>query len=384
MRYAVSLAALLVTMAFATGGTQQQQSLDFVPGVLKSSDVPKVLLAPPPLKAEQGFAASIFVPPGRLFDPLSVIPRPDGTLWVNDDGDVAGMRGGDIWSVDAKGGVRHLIGPERLMPMTGFDVAPPGFGAWAGQIFTIATRTVARIGVRQAHIIDRVPVTGSAASTTVCSLPDAGKVGGGAGSAGVEARFGPPRSPFANKFFSIAIGNNTIYQTTPDGACRVFATFDSAPWGLAFTPDGTRMLVTLRKGAQGVGVGGAQATASQIVTVPPDGTVDPKPVFEHKDTTIFDVEVAPAGFGSYGGQLFFTQWGAPGATEREDAPPVWDGALYRVSPDGKPHLVVSGLSNPAGIAFAGKSMFVADVNRDGPFYKRSWVPDGFIVRIDLR
>ncbi len=51
--------------------------------------------------------------------------------------------------------------------------------------------------------------------------------------------------------------------------------------------------------------------------------------------------------------------------------------------DGSAHLVASGFSNPAGIAFSGRSIYVADVNRDGPFWNGKWVAEGFVARIDL-
>jgi len=375
------LAAALACAA-APGTTTEPQSMDFVPGVAANRDVPSALLATPPVMAEAGFIASVVVPPGQLYDPLSVIPRGDGTLWVNDDGGVSGDRGGYVWAVEANGTVTTLVGPDRMMPSTGVDVAPAGFGAWGGQLLTLSTRTVSRVGVRQSHIIERVPPLGTDGSTTICSLPDAGSVGERVAGGGIEARFGPADSPFANRFFSIAIANNTIYQTTADGRCEPFATLASAPWGLAFTPDGSHMLVTVRRGAQGLS-GGTNVT-STIVSVGPDGTIDATPVVEHTNSTIFDVEVAPLDFGDYGGEIFFTEWGGTGGAESENEAPEWDGALYRVGADGVVHLVASGFSNPAGIAFAGNAIWVADVNRDGPFFERAWVADGFLVRVDLR
>ncbi len=349
------------------------------PGVATNAEVPPVMLTVPTIAAAPGVTATLVVPPGTMYDPLSVLPRPGRTLWINDDGGVSGPRGGYVWTVDRRGRTGVLIDANRMMPSTGMDIAPKGFGSWGGQLFTLSTVTVERIGVQKSHIIERVPPTGPTSSTTVCTLPDHGTVAGGAGAAGIEARFGPAGSPFANRFFSITIANNTIYQTTADGACRPFATFDGSPWGLAFTADGSRMLVTVRKGASGLG---GRATAGVVVAVRPDGAIDPQPVFAGASTGIFDVEVAPKSFPRFAGQIFYTDWG-PFGPDDLTKPPAWDGALYRVGPDGQAHLVASGFSNPAGIAFADSSIWVADVNRDGPFYQRKWVADGFVVRLDV-
>lgn len=371
-----AVAAACLVGVIGVGAAQQVN-----PGVARNDAVPAALFTRPIIKTMPGFTATVLVGPGAMYDPLFVHPRPDGSIWVNDDGGVSGERGGVVWSIDTRGRVVPLVDAARMMPATGIDVAPPTFGNWGGQIFMVATKVVARVGVQQSHIIARVEPKGRRPSVTVCTLPDHGEIAKGVAAAGVEARFGPPKTPFANRFFSITIANNTIYQTTADGSCTPFATFDGSPWGLAFAPDGSKMYVTVRQGTKGLS---GRPSAGVIQTVGPDGRIDPAPVFRHSTTAIFDVEVAPAGFGIYGGDLFFTDWGGAGGGGGEDGPPTWDGALYRVGRDGKPQLVASGFSNPAGIAFSGSSIWVADVNRDGPFYEKQWVADGFVVRIDLQ
>ena len=347
------------------------------------------LFARPAIMAEPGFTATLVVAPGdELEDPLGLVPHDDGTVWIVDDGGVAlGDRGGYVWSIDGRGQVTQLVEPSRMMPSTGFDVAPAGFGQWGGQILTLSTPTAARIGVQQSHIIERIDPRSRERSTTICTLPNHGSVNGGVPSAGIEARFGPPGTPFADRFFSITIGNNTIYQTTADGMCSPFATFDGGPWGLAFSPDGSRVLVAVREGA--LREPPAPSAKARIVSVTADGVVDGT-VYEHSGNALFDVEVAPASFGAYGGQVFFTDWGAgPGTSV--DQPPRWDGVLYRIAPDGTAQVVASGFSSPSGIGFAGNSIWVSDINRDGPFFltgntadpENQWVPDGFLVRIAL-
>ncbi|MEQ1897225.1 MAG: hypothetical protein ABL971_07545 [Vicinamibacterales bacterium] len=143
---------------------------------------------------------------------------------------------------------------------------------------------------------------------TICTLPTHGTSRNGLPGGGSEARFGPEGSGFANRFFSVTIFNDTIYQTTASGACTPFVTFpNGSPWTLAFTADGSRMLVNVRAGGQG-GAGGPNAR-SQILAVAPDGTIDPNPVYVHPDAFMFDIAVAPQDFGAYAGQIFFTHRG---------------------------------------------------------------------------
>src|SRR5262245_49658984 len=42
-----------------------------------------LLLSPPNVRAETGFKATLLVPPGKMYDPIAVIPRAGG-VWVND------------------------------------------------------------------------------------------------------------------------------------------------------------------------------------------------------------------------------------------------------------------------------------------------------------
>ena len=102
------------------------------------------ILAPPEIKTEPGFTASVLVPPGFMYDPLQLMPRPDGTVWVNDDGGepegAAGTprTGGFIWGIDQQGHVSTIVDATRMLPPTGADVAPDGFGKWGGQILTLS------------------------------------------------------------------------------------------------------------------------------------------------------------------------------------------------------------------------------------------------------
>ena len=93
----------------------------------------KKLLAPPKIQTEAGFTAKLLVPPGQLYDPLFM--RPQGkAIWLNDDGGEENDKGSRLLSLDTRGKITILAGLGKLLPVTSFDVAPEGFGAFAGQI----------------------------------------------------------------------------------------------------------------------------------------------------------------------------------------------------------------------------------------------------------
>jgi sugar lactone lactonase YvrE len=196
---------------------------------------------------------------------------------------------------------------------------------------------------------------------------------------GADARFGPEGSPFANRFFGATIYNNTIYQLTADGGCTPFVTFDGKPWGepagLAFSADGQRMFVTVTKGNT---LGSAEPEGA-VVSIAADGTVDKKPVVEGLSRPM-GMARAPASFGVYAGQLFITDGRKMEIPVPMTQPLTADGKLYRVTTDGKLHLVASGFVNPVGLEFVDNALWVTDINGDFIAGKRE-LPDGFIVKI---
>ena len=95
----------------------------------------KKLLAPPKIQTEAGFTAKLLVPPGQLYDPLFMRPQ-GGAVWLNEDGGEEDDKGSRLLSLDTRGKITILAGLGKLLPVTSFDVAPQGFGAFGGQIFT--------------------------------------------------------------------------------------------------------------------------------------------------------------------------------------------------------------------------------------------------------
>lgn len=335
------------------------------------------LLAQPKIAASEGFTAKVLVPPGQLYDPLFMLPRGDA-VWLNDDGGEKEDKGSRILSVNSTGKVSALADIGKLLPVTGFDVAPESFGTFGGQIFTVAQAKVKMEGVMANHVIQRVDPKAEYAASVFCTLPATGDVNKGMAGGGAEARFGPEGTPFAGKFYSITALNNTIYQTTADGQCTPFVTFDNerfgAPLALTFTPDGKSMLVTVSR--EGLFT---PAKGSAIVRVSPEGKVDDKPVVTNK-LPLGGLGFAPEGFGAYAGQLFVTELGTfqipVPLTQALEA----DGKVYRVTPEGKLEPVASGFVNPLGLSFVGNKLRVTDINGDFIAGQRE-LPDGFLVEI---
>ncbi len=337
------------------------------------------LLALPAVHAEAGFTTRVLVPPGQLYDPGSLRPHGDA-VWLNDDGGEVGDRGSRILSLDRNGGLSIVADLGTLLPAVGFDLAPTSFGAYAGQIFTLAQARVGMAGAMANHIIQRVSLQPTVSASEFCTLPANGTLNNGVAGYGAEARFGPDHSPFERRFFAVTILNATIYEVTADGTCKPFATFDAqrvgVPVGLQFAADHTTMLVSVYKSdASGTAVpnGGA------IMRVRPDGSIEDTPLATGLTVPV-GMELAPPGFGAYGGELFVADAGDFTIPVPMTQPVANDGKVYRIAADGRPHPVASGLFNPSGVHFVGDALWITDLNGDFIGGRRE-LPDGFIVEI---
>lgn len=337
------------------------------------------LMAAPTIEAEAGFSAEMFIPPGEFYDPLWPHPQGDA-VWLNDDGGEEGEKGSRIVSISKDGQISELVGLGRLLPTTGYGVAPESFGTTAGHIYAIAQAKVAAPGATANHVIQRVDPQTQDVAEIVCTLAETGKTNQGVSGFGVDARFGPSGSAFGDRFFAVTAFNNSIYQVTADGACSAFVTFNGtvtgAPMGLAFSSDGQWMLVTLKKG--GI-LEPPTAGSGMIVRISADGTVDEQPVVEGLAQPM-GITLAPDGFGSYGGQIFVSDVANIQAPVPMTQALETDGKVYRVTPDGKLHLVASGFMNPAGLQVIDGALWVTDINGDFIAGKRE-LPDGFIVKL---
>ncbi len=332
-------------------------------------------MAPPELEVADGFTARVLVPPGELYDPL-FMRNHDGQIWLNDDGGEEGEKGSKIVALDDSGNLSTVVPLGRLLPVIGFDVAPQGFGPYQGQVFSLAQAVVATPGVASAHIIQRVDPRTDEDGVLFCTLPMEGAGGDGIAGMGIEARFGPENTPFAGKFYAITILNRTVYQVTPDGGCTPFVTFDPQAWGrpmgITFSRDGARMLVSTGNEQRG-----------SIARVRPDGTLDAPLVQSPLLVSPSGMAFAPASFGAYEGELFVATLGVPdsgaGGVPMTQPTPA-NGHVYRITPQGGVHTVVSGLHDPMGVHFTRDRLWVSDINGDFIAGRRE-LPEGFVIEI---
>ena len=340
------------------------------------------LLQAPVIAPAAGYAASMMVAPGQLYDPLW-LHRHGEEMWLNDDGGEEGEKGSRILALASDGSLRVVVALGRMLPVTGYDFAPPAFGVHAGRIYSLAQARVAAPGTTQNHVIQRIDPASDQPAEVVCTLKEAGAGEPRASGFGVDARFGPVGSPFADRFFALAAYNNTIYQVNAAHECGVFVTFDGplagSPMGLAFAADGQTMLVTLKLG----GLLAASAPGRGVIArVHADGRVDPKPVASGF-TLPGGILVTPEGFAGKGAQIYVTDIGDIQSPVPMTQALTSDGKVYRIAADGKPELVASGFINPLGLQIVDGALWVTDINGDFIAGKRE-LPDGFVVKLTPR
>ena len=116
--------------------------------------------------------------------------------------------------------------------------------------------------------------------------------------------------------------------------------------------------------------------------ITPDGKIDPKPVAKGL-TLPLGLDIAPASFGTYRGQIFIADAGDFQSPVPQTQALKRDGKVYRVTRDGELKVVASGFVNPAGVRFIGNRLWVSDINGDFVAGMRE-LPDGFLVQIDAR
>ncbi|MSR14714.1 MAG: hypothetical protein EXR86_09170 [Gammaproteobacteria bacterium] len=338
------------------------------------------LLAPPTIEPAAGFSAQVLVPPGRLYDPLSMLHH-QGKVWVIDDGGEEQDKGSRLLEIDPTGKVSPIVGLGKILPTVGFDLAPPEFGKFGGQFFLLSQPEVAMPGAQANHLILRLDPKTNYTTTTHCTLPEAGEVR--TAGYGLDAHFGPKGSPFEGRLFVVTIMNNAVYEATPDGQCKPFVVFDgkhySAPMVNAFAADGKSMLVSVS--TEPYNFASKPPLNGAILRILPDGSVDPKPVYVGA-TRPTGFDYAPTGFGEFGGQLFFADMGAIQIPVPMTQTVNADAAIYRVDNAGKAQLVARGFHNPLAIRFIGDELWVTDINGDFIAGKRE-LPDGFVVRIKV-
>jgi hypothetical protein len=236
------------------------------------------------------------------------------------------------------------------------------------------------------HVIQRLDPARNYAHAIVCTLPKGGELNHGIAGAGVDARFGPPHSPFADRFFAATLLNGVVYQMNGAGHCSIFVDVSrfGGPAGIGFTSDEKQMLITIQASSKsGLTVNNLKPGRGMIVRVSPEGKVGERPFAKGLDAPM-GLEIAPKGFGSNEGQVFVADMGPTVNIPVPMTQPVpADGKIYRVTSDGQLHLVASGFRNPAGIKFVGDKLWVTDIAGDFIGGKRE-LPDGFIIEIEAK
>jgi hypothetical protein len=341
----------------------------------------KEVMTVPQIATVRGFKASTFIDTGHFYDPLFMRTLGDRVL-VNDDGGAEGEKGSRILSFDAEGNIAVEIGLNKLPPVVGFDIAPAEFGNVAGQFIVLSQETSGFAAALKNHVVQAIPQDGEGEVTRLCTLQALPKKKGELKSGfGVDARFGPLGSAFANRFFSVTLKNATVYQTTADGNCRPFVTFDPKSWGLpfalAFTLDHQHLLVSV---GPGIGVGRDDPSGG-IAMVNAAGQIVGDIIAPGIGRSS-GMAYAPEDFGAYGGQLFVAATGDMEIPVPMTQAMQRDGYLYRVDNEGVVHTVASGFVNPAGIHFAFDKLLVADINGDFIAGRRE-LPEGFIIAIEV-
>ncbi len=141
------LAALLIMLTGAAAIASGPDGTEAAP-VTASARGPRITAAP-------GFSARLVVPPGELYDPLQMVPSGDQVL-VNDDGGKEDKGGGRLVAVDSMGAVTVVVGPKKMLPDVGMDVATEAFGPFGGQVFLLTQPAAGKKGLWANHLIAHI------------------------------------------------------------------------------------------------------------------------------------------------------------------------------------------------------------------------------------
>jgi hypothetical protein len=352
------------------------------PTTVEFNRLMREVMAVPEINTAKGFSASTFIGTGHFYDPLFMRNWGDRVL-VNDDGGAEGDKGSRILSFDSAAQIKVEIGLKKLPPVVGFDIAPAGFGEVAGQFVVLSQERSGFEAALNNHVVQAIKQDGQGSVTRLCTLQALPKDKGAIKSGfGVDGLFGPADSAFENRFFSVTLKNATVYQTTADGNCKPFITFDPESWGLpfalGFSRDAKYLLVSVGPGITAE----VNAPEGGIARVNPEGQIVGD-IIGQGIGRASGMAFAPQSFGEYGGQLFVAATG-----DMEIPVPMTqalqrDGHVYRVDNEGRVHSVASGFVNPAGIHFAFGKLLVADINGDFIAGRRE-LPEGFIIAIEAK
>jgi len=259
---------------------------------------------------------------------------------------------GAVMSAPMGGGTATTL--AKVANPEGVAIAPAGFGSYAGQVFVAS-------GADDKTACEVMRIGGNAA-TSFAKLPDAGKLNGGKATECKDLEFGSAGTPFAGKLYAVANGNATIYEIDASGKAKAFATFDGSPSfeisNLSFTGASdpkapNSMLVGMRPHME------IAAKVGRINVFGPDGKQKSEYLLGFINPTGWGY--APAGFGTYGGNLFVADAGKAAAKNGADR----DGQVYRVDNKGVTRPFATGLVDPNCLRITASGMVIADPSEQG-------------------
>jgi hypothetical protein len=342
---------------------------------------------------EPGFTAREVVPPGganppeSFFDPFFCFAEDDGSVVIMDIG-------GQVqpgWNPNqGHGSIWRLHPDDRLTPIVPLGriglgcilppvrLAPESFKPYGGELIFGGQALPGRSGAKALHAVYHVP-QGSDTPELVSLIPNSGgSVALGVPGALVGNTFGKEGTEHEGYVFFCSLMNCTVYRVS-EGRAEPWIICDPEhigrlimPYGIAFDPDDNLLLF----GKEGTSYTAEAGTGSELkMWRIEDGTVAPEPVADLSDTDAFsmlaqtDTNVAPEGFGSFGGQRFSTTQGSANlmhVTMMPEGGLPYDSTIVRTDEDGNSHVFADQLQSGAPTC-----MFVGDrllVSRIGKSY----------------
>jgi hypothetical protein len=348
-----------------------------------------------------GFTAREVIQAGDvLYDPQLCWFEADGSAIVSDIGGQR-QRG---WDPDAGHGALYRLRPDDTLetiiaPGEGGagsfirpKLAPEWFGPWGGHIFIAGQSKPGRLGAHSQHYLYRL-APGSSRAEVFTELPPSGSIGGGVPGAMMPGAFGGRGTEHEGYFFVQSMMNCTIYRVSAAGDIEPFIVFDESVTPKTIMP----LLIFYAPPHWGslVGeliVGGPWDTSftkratsrlqMRFWKLTRPGDFDPTPLEGVSYGT--NTQIAPDGFGRYGGDLF---WADEGTTNlmhethaRADAV-AYDAKIMRTSLSGETTEFAGSLQGGStSFIFNGSRMLIGSIRKSyatGEYHE----PDGSIYEV---
>jgi len=377
---------------------------------------------------EPGFRYNAILPPATtLFD---------GQLrWIEDDGTVVltdiGGQAEPGWDPEkGHGSVFRLHPDNRIEPIVPYGatgramimssiLSPPDFGEYGGRPFPLGQSRPGRRGAHNTHALYWVP-PGASWVEHYAVMPDAGSINGGKSGALVSALtnttgenisqgFGLPGTPEQGYLYVVAMYNCVLYKLNAKRQVWPYIIGDVEHSGVQWMP--RELYRAPASWGEHAGKLICQGVANHSFSTPAPQPGEPhlkeEPAWfvvedqgegQHAKLTQIDASalppvtilhhghIAPASWGAFAGQRFYTDMGSANlmqTTMMPDGPLPYDAAIYRVDERGEHHLFARNLqSGYPHLLFQGDRLLVAANGKSystGDFH----YPDGLLLEIAL-